>query len=247
MPGPCYETPLEVSVMRKFGGGCFGMSTVPEILAAGQIGLECVVLTMITNLAAGLQKKLSHIEVYDEAMKAGPKLGELVKNIILNIDPERETSVKLQDRISTELSLPSYLMKNPKPVYPVRDWIKDALDMLHQTNLGHSKVDEAYWFMSTGAHCDIIKNADLKDIREITFDELPNMPTKTSAAKHSKIIFATNNLGKRVMLILNSFLEGLVPTEAWFLVNVLKQFEISMIKFIIEAAITGRRENLNPG
>lgn len=38
--GPSYETPLEATVLRKFGGGCFGMSTVPEIISAGQIGLE---------------------------------------------------------------------------------------------------------------------------------------------------------------------------------------------------------------
>ena len=38
--GPAYETPLEATSVRRFGGGCFGMSTVPEILAAGQIGME---------------------------------------------------------------------------------------------------------------------------------------------------------------------------------------------------------------
>ncbi len=52
--GPCYETPLETAYLRSMNGGAFGMSTVPEILAAAQVGLECVVLTMITNLAAGL-------------------------------------------------------------------------------------------------------------------------------------------------------------------------------------------------
>jgi len=30
------------------------MSTVPEIIASAQLSLDCVVLTMITNLAAGL-------------------------------------------------------------------------------------------------------------------------------------------------------------------------------------------------
>lgn len=245
--GPAYETPLEATVLRKFGGGCFGMSTVPEILAAGQIGLECVVLTMITNLAAGLQKVLTHLEVHNEAMKAGPRLGKLVSSIIQNIDMKRETNIKLKDQISNEHILHSYKMKNPKPQYPVKDWISDALEILHATNCGHDRVDEAYWFMSTGAHRDIIKNADLKDIRELPFDEIPNMPTKTSSARHSKIIFATTSVGKRVMLILNNFLEGLVPTEAFFLVHLLKANEISMIKFIIEAATTGRRENLNDG
>jgi purine nucleoside phosphorylase len=223
------------------------MSTVPELLAAGQIGLECIVLTMITNLAAGLQKVLSHIEVHDEAMKAGPKLANLVSGIIKGIDMERETHVKLKDQINVDQHLPSYKIKNPKPVYPVKDWIADALEVLQATNLGHEKVDEAYWFMSYGAHRDIIKNADLKDIREIPFDEIPNMPTKTSSAKNSKLAFATASNGNRVLLILNSFLEGLIPVEAFFLVHLLKAKGITMIKFIIEAATTKRRDNLGEG
>lgn len=92
------------------------MSTVPEIISAGQIGLECVVLTMITNLAAGLQKALSHVEVHDEAMKAGPKLAALVSEIIKNIDLQRETNFRLHDKLSSLNHLTSYLMKNPKPV-----------------------------------------------------------------------------------------------------------------------------------
>lgn len=246
-PGPAYETPLEATVLRKFGGGCFGMSTVPEILAAGQIGMECVVLTMITNLAAGLQKVLSHLEVHNEAMKAGPKLGKLVTSIITNIDPKRETHVKLKDQISEEPYLHSYIMKNPKPQYPVENWIADAVDMMHATNCGHNRVDEAYWFMSTGAHKDILNKADLKDIRELPFDEIPNLPTKTSSARHSKVIFATNSSGKRILIVVNSFLEGLVPSEAFFLVHVLKALEIKMIKFVIEAATTKRRDNLKDG
>ena len=174
---------------------------------------------MITNLAAGLQKKLSHVEVHNEAMKAGPKLGKLVQEMIIKIDMERETHVKLNDKISNERSLPSYLMKNPKPEFPVDNWIADALEMLSVTNMGHDTVDEAYWFMSSGAHRDIIKNAELKDIREISFEELPGMPVKTSSAKHSKVVFATTSIGNRVLLILNSYLEGLLPTESFFLVS----------------------------
>jgi len=245
--GPCYETPLEVSVLRKFGGGCFGMSTVPELLAAGQIGIECIVLTMITNLAAGLQKVLSHLEVHSEAMKAGPRLAQFVSNIINKIDMKRETQVRLKDVIFPHQQLLSYKMKNPKPQFPVDEWIYEALEMLFATNLGHEKVDEVYWFMSYGAHKDIIKHADLKDIREVPFEEIPNMPTKTASAKHSKLVFATTSNGNRVILVMNSFLEGLIPTEAYFLVHLLKALGVSMIKFIIEAATTKRRENLNDG
>ena len=36
------------------------MSTVPEVLSCAQVGMGCVVLSMITNLAAGLQAELTH-------------------------------------------------------------------------------------------------------------------------------------------------------------------------------------------
>jgi len=38
--GPCFETPLETTSIRHFGGNAFGMSTVPEILGAGQMGMQ---------------------------------------------------------------------------------------------------------------------------------------------------------------------------------------------------------------
>jgi purine-nucleoside phosphorylase len=38
--GPCFETPLETTTLRRFGAGAFGMSTVPEILEAGQMGMQ---------------------------------------------------------------------------------------------------------------------------------------------------------------------------------------------------------------
>jgi hypothetical protein len=76
---------------------------------------------MITNLAAGLQEALHHVEVYTEAQKAGPKLAKLVSNIIKEIDPGREVIVHLKDEISSEKCLPSFLMKNPRPCFPIKD------------------------------------------------------------------------------------------------------------------------------
>lgn len=245
--GPSYETPLEAGSLMKFGAGCFGMSTVPEILSAGQIGLECVVLTMITNLAAGLQKELTHTEVYGEAMKAGPKLAKLVSNIIKQIDSDRKVNVKCQDEIFLGESFPSYIMKNPKPVEPIKDFIGDAVEILIDTNMDHRNVSEVYWFMSYGAYKDIINSTILTDIRELPFNEIPNMPTKSSAACNSKLVFGTTKDGNRILLVLNSFLEGLIPSESHFLIHTLKSFGVSNINFIIEAASTGRRENLKNG
>lgn len=106
--GPCYETPLETAFLRSVGGGAFGMSTVPEIIASAQLGLDCVVLTMITNLAAGLQGPLSHVEVFEEAKKAGPRLAALIKEIVLKIDSSRPNNVKIRDEVINDVAFESF-------------------------------------------------------------------------------------------------------------------------------------------
>lgn len=125
--GPCYETPLETTYLRKMGGGAFGMSTVPEIASSGQVGMECVVLTMITNLAAGLQKKLTHTEVFEEAKKAGPVLASLVTELIKKIDLDRPNNVRILDTVESTGKIESYNMKAPEVSYPIADWIAPAV------------------------------------------------------------------------------------------------------------------------
>jgi purine-nucleoside phosphorylase len=87
------------------------MSTVPEIIASAQLGLDCVVLTMITNLAAGLQGPLSHVEVFEEAKKAGPRLAALIKEIVLKIDSSRPSNVRIKDEVSNDGAFESFPFK----------------------------------------------------------------------------------------------------------------------------------------
>jgi len=76
--GPSYETPAEIKAFRKFGADLVGMSTVPEIIAAKHCGIDCLVFSCATNMAAGiLDQPLSHIEVLEIANK--------VKNDFSNI------------------------------------------------------------------------------------------------------------------------------------------------------------------
>lgn len=64
--GPTYETPTEIRMFKSWGADVVGMSTVPEVLVASQLGLRVVGVTCVTNLAAGISPTpLTHQEVLD--------------------------------------------------------------------------------------------------------------------------------------------------------------------------------------
>jgi purine-nucleoside phosphorylase len=53
-PGPSYETPAEINAARTLGADLVGMSTVPEVIMARQLGLRVLAVAMVTNYAAGV-------------------------------------------------------------------------------------------------------------------------------------------------------------------------------------------------
>ena len=48
--GPNYETRAEYRFFRRIGGDVIGMSTVPEVLVAAQLGLKVLALSTVTNV-----------------------------------------------------------------------------------------------------------------------------------------------------------------------------------------------------
>ncbi len=81
--GPQYETPAEVQMAKSFGGHIVGMSTALEAIAARQAGMEVLGFSLITNMAAGIQKTpLSHQEVIDAGREAEPVISSLLARVI---------------------------------------------------------------------------------------------------------------------------------------------------------------------
>lgn len=82
--GPHYETPAEVQMAKAMGGHIVGMSTALEAIAARQAGMEVLGISLITNLAAGIQKTpLSHEEVIQAGKDAEAKISKLLSEIVV--------------------------------------------------------------------------------------------------------------------------------------------------------------------
>ncbi|PZF64419.1 purine-nucleoside phosphorylase [Curtobacterium sp. MCBD17_013] len=81
--GPQYETWAEVRMARTIGGDIVGMSTALEAIAARQAGMEVLGFSLITNLAAGIQKEpLSHAEVLQAGKDAEPVIADLLARVV---------------------------------------------------------------------------------------------------------------------------------------------------------------------
>ena len=83
LPGPHYETPAEIGMIRAIGGDLVGMSTTLEAIAAREAGLEVLGISLVTNLAAGITgEALNHEEVLAAGRASAGRMGELLGAIV---------------------------------------------------------------------------------------------------------------------------------------------------------------------
>ena len=83
MPGPHYETPAEIRMLRTLGADLVGMSTVHETIAARAAGAEVLGVSLVTNLAAGMTAEpVRHDDVLAAGRRSAARLGTLLSAVL---------------------------------------------------------------------------------------------------------------------------------------------------------------------
>jgi purine-nucleoside phosphorylase len=82
--GPSYETPAEIRFFRTIGADLVGMSTVPEVIVARQMGIKVLAISCVTNMAAGTTDAPIH---HEEVLEIGRKISGQFKALLRDIVP----------------------------------------------------------------------------------------------------------------------------------------------------------------
>ena len=85
LQGPTFETLAEYKMIKIVGADCVGMSTVPEVIVARHMEMDCLGVSVISDLGSEeFMAEINHEEVLKAVKNAEPNVRKLVKEFIRN-------------------------------------------------------------------------------------------------------------------------------------------------------------------
>ncbi|MBT9258301.1 MAG: S-methyl-5'-thioadenosine phosphorylase [Clostridiales bacterium] len=89
--GPRFETPAEIRMLAQWGGDVVGMTGVPEVVLARELGLCYMTVALVTNYAAGIKPApLTQEEVLDAMAGWKGMLAPFLRDVLAELPKERE-------------------------------------------------------------------------------------------------------------------------------------------------------------
>jgi 5'-methylthioadenosine phosphorylase len=87
--GPRFETLAEIEMFRRLGFDVIGMTGVPEVVLARELEMCYAALCFVSNMAAGMQERLTPKEVYDISRKVQPRIEQILIETVKALAVER--------------------------------------------------------------------------------------------------------------------------------------------------------------
>ncbi len=88
--GPRFETPAEIKMMKRVGCDVVGMTGSPEVFLARELEMCYATICLVSNMAAGMQSRLTVKEVVIMAEKTLPVIRQVVERTIRSIPEQRK-------------------------------------------------------------------------------------------------------------------------------------------------------------
>lgn len=76
--GPRYETPAEIEILRRLGCDIVGMTGIPEVVLARELEMCYATICYVSNMAAGIQERLTTLEVSKVSKQIMPKIEQVL-------------------------------------------------------------------------------------------------------------------------------------------------------------------------